>query len=90
MFREDLLSGKTVMVTGGGSGLGLSMARRFASLGANVAITGRSAERLESGAAQRAPMTVTAGLTVRVDDWTVTISGAVPPYRLRELSAGLG
>ncbi len=46
MFRDDLLEGKTVLVTGGGSGLGLSMSKKFASLGAKVAITGRSEDRL--------------------------------------------
>lgn len=40
---------RTILVTGGGSGLGLSMARAFHALGARVAITGRSAERLEAG-----------------------------------------
>jgi NAD(P)-dependent dehydrogenase (short-subunit alcohol dehydrogenase family) len=50
MFREDLLHDRTVLVTGGGSGLGLSMARRFHALGARVAITGRSRERLDSAA----------------------------------------
>ncbi len=46
MFAPDALQGKHVLVTGGGSGLGLAMTRRFLELGAHVAITGRSAERL--------------------------------------------
>jgi NAD(P)-dependent dehydrogenase (short-subunit alcohol dehydrogenase family) len=52
MFEQDLLRDRTVLITGGGSGLGLSMARKFAALGARVAITGRSAERLEQAAAE--------------------------------------
>lgn len=54
MFASDALEGKTVLVTGGGSGLGLSMARRFLELGARVAITGRSDERLAGAAANLA------------------------------------
>ena len=50
MFASDALEGKTVLVTGGGSGLGLSMAGRFLELGARVAITGRSVERLQAAA----------------------------------------
>jgi NAD(P)-dependent dehydrogenase (short-subunit alcohol dehydrogenase family) len=40
-FRPDLLSGKTTIVTGGGTGLGRSMAVRMAGLGAAVAVLGR-------------------------------------------------
>lgn len=41
------LKEKVVIVTGGSSGLGKSMANKFAEEGANVVITGRSSERLE-------------------------------------------
>jgi NAD(P)-dependent dehydrogenase (short-subunit alcohol dehydrogenase family) len=50
VFSTELLRDRTIVVTGGGSGLGLSMARHFAALGARVAITGRSAERLDAAA----------------------------------------
>jgi NAD(P)-dependent dehydrogenase (short-subunit alcohol dehydrogenase family) len=51
MFQPDLLRGETILVTGGGSGLGAAMARRFAELGAQVAICGRRAEVLADTAA---------------------------------------
>ena len=41
MFKDNLLNDKTIVVTGGGSGLGKSMARRFGELGANLVISGR-------------------------------------------------
>ncbi len=47
MFRNDLLSGKRILVTGGGTGLGLAMAQRFADLGANLVLLGRRLEKLE-------------------------------------------
>ena len=50
MFSESLLAGKTIFVTGGGSGLGYSMTRRFVELGANVVIASRRLELLERSA----------------------------------------
>ncbi|MBH31748.1 MAG: 2,4-dienoyl-CoA reductase [Candidatus Marinimicrobia bacterium] len=41
MFLSDLLKGKTAIVTGGGTGLGKSMAARFGELGASLTICGR-------------------------------------------------
>jgi NAD(P)-dependent dehydrogenase (short-subunit alcohol dehydrogenase family) len=48
MYDSRILSGKSVLVTGGGSGLGLAMATAFAAHGAKVTIAGRSMERLEA------------------------------------------
>ena len=48
VFRTDLFSGKTVLVTGGGSGIGLAIARTFGALGARVVIAARDVERLSS------------------------------------------
>ncbi|MEP0369247.1 MAG: SDR family oxidoreductase [Cyclobacteriaceae bacterium] len=50
MLREDALKGKTIIVTGGGTGLGKSMATYFSQLGANVVITSRKLEVLQETA----------------------------------------
>jgi NAD(P)-dependent dehydrogenase (short-subunit alcohol dehydrogenase family) len=52
MFEKNLLANKRILVTGGGSGLGAAMARRFAELGAELVICGRRLELLEQTAAQ--------------------------------------
>jgi NAD(P)-dependent dehydrogenase (short-subunit alcohol dehydrogenase family) len=52
MFEKGLLAGKRILVTGGGSGLGAAMGRRFAELGAELVICGRRAELLEETAAK--------------------------------------
>lgn len=50
MFDPRTLSGRAILVTGGGSGLGLAMAKTFAAHGAKVAIAGRRRETLETAA----------------------------------------
>src|SRR5436853_3098765 len=51
MFEKGLLAGKRILVTGGGSGLGAAMGRRFVELGAELVICGRRLELLETTAA---------------------------------------
>jgi len=48
MFAKDLLRGKRALITGGGTGLGKAMARRFLELGAVVYICGRREEVLRA------------------------------------------
>ncbi len=52
MFQADLLRGKKVLVTGGGTGLGKSMGRRFLELGAELVICGRRQAVLEETVAE--------------------------------------
>jgi citronellol/citronellal dehydrogenase len=47
-FRADLFQGKTILVSGGGSGIGRAVALLFARLGGKVAICGRTAEKLQA------------------------------------------
>jgi NAD(P)-dependent dehydrogenase (short-subunit alcohol dehydrogenase family) len=50
MLPEGSLKQKNIIVTGGGSGLGKSMSQYFLHLGANVVITSRNLEKLETAA----------------------------------------
>lgn len=52
VFRPGLFDGQTVIVTGGGSGIGRATAHELAYLGANVAILGRNPEKLDAVAAE--------------------------------------
>ena len=52
MLRDDALSDKVIVVTGGGSGLGKAMTKYFMELGAKVAITSRDLEKLKKTAAE--------------------------------------
>lgn len=47
MFTTKLLENQTILITGGGTGLGRAMAERFAELGAQVGVLGRRPEPLQ-------------------------------------------
>lgn len=49
VFRADIFKDKVVLVTGGGTGIGLRIAREFCQLGAKAIIASRSSEKLSAG-----------------------------------------
>ncbi len=52
VFQQGLLSGKHILITGGGTGLGKAMAGKFLSLGADVSICGRRKGVCDDAAAE--------------------------------------
>ena len=52
VYRPGLFAGQAVWVTGGGSGIGRCVAHELAALGAQVIISGRSADKLERVASE--------------------------------------
>ena len=52
MFSPDLLKDQVVIITGGGTGIGLATAKRLGELGAKVAIGSRNSANLEHGSAE--------------------------------------
>ena len=52
MYTNDLLQGKRILITGGGTGIGRAMAERYLQLGATVFICGRRKEVVEKTAAE--------------------------------------
>ena len=52
IFRADLFAGQTILVTGGGSGIGRAIAHELAALGSKVIIAGRKLEKLEAVSAE--------------------------------------
>jgi NAD(P)-dependent dehydrogenase (short-subunit alcohol dehydrogenase family) len=66
MFEPGLLKDQVAVVTGGGTGIGLAIAKRLGSLGARIAIASRNSENLESGSAALSESGVDA-LAVQLD-----------------------
>jgi Dehydrogenases with different specificities (related to short-chain alcohol dehydrogenases) len=77
MFKIDLLQGRAIFLSGGGSGLGRSMAIQFASLGAKLFVIGRREEPLqETCAAIRQAGGVAAYATCDVRDFAAVEAAA--------------
>jgi 2,4-dienoyl-CoA reductase [(3E)-enoyl-CoA-producing], peroxisomal len=51
MFANDALEGRTALITGGGTGIGLEIATTYARLGASVMLVGRNEDRVQAAAA---------------------------------------
>ena len=75
MYQSDLLNGKRVLVTGGGSGLGKAMGRRFLELGAALAICGRREPVLAETAGQVCLLSCATRITTSVRKWPSNFVG---------------
>ncbi len=74
MFKENLLKGKRILVTGGGTGLGKEIAARYLQLGAELWIAGRRGPVLQETAKE---LTAKYGGSVRTHSVDIRDSGAV-------------
>ena len=68
MLREGSLSDKDILITGGGSGLGKSMASYFMKLGARVVITSRNLEKLRRSSKELEEQTGGTCIPVQCDE----------------------
>src|SRR5689334_12690546 len=74
MFKDGLLAGKRILVTGAGSGLGREIAQRYLALGAQLYICGRRQGVLDECAAQ---LMATHGGSVKVFALDIRDAGQV-------------
>lgn len=79
-FRDGILEGKVAFVAGGTSGINLGIAKRFAQLGAKVAVCGRDPEKAANAAAEIGEGAL--GLSADVRDYGA-IRGAMEQVRDR-------
>jgi NAD(P)-dependent dehydrogenase (short-subunit alcohol dehydrogenase family) len=88
------LTGRRALVTGSTAGIGLAVARELAGLGADVAINGRTDERVEQAIAQLRAVAARAGFIpapgdVGSQEGTARVIGAVPDVDILVNNAGI-
>ena len=85
MFSSPIFKGKTIIITGGGSGLGKSMSQYLSTLGANLVITSRreavvKATADEISAATGYPVLAVAGDVRKIEDVGNVLENAVAKF----------
>jgi 3-oxoacyl-[acyl-carrier protein] reductase len=86
---SDSLAG-IALVTGGGRGIGASIARELADAGMGVAVTGRTREQVESVAAELGGIALVGDVSRRddVEEWVRRVESALGPVDLLVANAG--
>jgi 3-oxoacyl-[acyl-carrier protein] reductase len=88
---SDLLSG-VALVTGGGRGIGASIARELTDAGMRVAVTGRTREQVEAVAAEIGGLALVGDVTRQTDveSWLERTEAELGPIELLVANAGIG
>lgn len=89
---SDRLDGQVVLVTGGGRGIGASIARELAEAGARVAVSARSKDEVEAVAAEIGGLAVVADVSKRedVERMVSEVQASLGPIDLLVANAGIG
>jgi NAD(P)-dependent dehydrogenase (short-subunit alcohol dehydrogenase family) len=87
----DDLSGRVALVTGGGRGIGLNVARELASAGARMAVSGRTATQVESAARETGGIPLVGDVSIEsdVDRMVAETERAFGPIDLLVANAGI-
>ena len=88
---SDRLEG-VALVTGGGRGIGASIARELADAGMRVAVTGRTREQVEAVAAEIGGLALVGDVALRADaeSWVEHTEAELGPIELLVANAGIG